>query len=75
MTRSSQGGSPMTRSSQGGVTNDKVKPGGGHPGEKNFFAVLDVSEHFEAKIIAEAPFESRLISPVSLWRCVPLQRS
>ena len=33
----------------GRVTNDKVEPGGGHKGEKNFFAVLDVSEHLEAK--------------------------
>ena len=39
----------MTRST-GRVTNDKVEPGvGGHQGEKNFFAVLDVSEHLEAK--------------------------
>ena len=33
----------------GRVTNDKVESGGGHQGEKNFFAVLDVSEHLEAK--------------------------
>ena len=31
------------------LSNDKVEPGGGHQGEKNFFAVLDVSEHLEAK--------------------------
>ena len=31
------------------LSNDKVEPGGGHQGEKNFFAGLDVSEHLEAK--------------------------